>query len=160
MKTEVDAGQHLLLINRVINQMGLRGDVAEEAYSEGLVIITEAAQRYDPDRGVPVANWLGNNIRWSLLSWLRKERRPSFHNDENEKVIIQTPTKTDQGYQKVFIEELIQAMKDRLTEKEYQVMMLTAMEFNGKEVCAKLGMTAVQVTRAKKNARKKIEDFK
>jgi len=63
---------HLALIHRVINQMGISENERDEAFSESLVAITEAAQSFDPTKG-SVAGWLARNIRWSIKTWQLKQ---------------------------------------------------------------------------------------
>jgi RNA polymerase sigma factor (sigma-70 family) len=151
MSAEVDAGEHLRLIHRVISQMGLRGDTAEEAYSEGLVAIVEAARSYDPEKG-RLANWLANNIRWSILGWLNRQRQTL--------PLIQTEAPTENLAARTELKELIENMKEALTDKEYVTIMLEAAGFSGIEIGKKLGMSPVQVTRCKQRARAKLEKFK
>lgn len=183
MTDVVDAGQHLPLINRVIGQIGLRGDLAEEAFSEGLVAITEAAQTYNPEKG-PLAHWLANNIKWRILDWRNREIGfrgvPIMNNQGNETERGYTGFHTSGrmsldwdiniGTSHLDIEdetnhtELSNELKEVLrlidlvcNAREKQVMLLTAIGYKGSEICKLIGMTPVQVTRAKQSARMKLE---
>ncbi len=184
MTEVVDAGQHLPLINRVIGQIGLRGDIAEEAYSEGLVAITEAAQTYDPAKG-PLAHWLANNIKWRILDWRNREIGfrgvpiMNNHGPEGERGYTGFHTSGKGALTSPEIEigtafldvedeinhtELSHELREvlRLIElvcnaREKQVILLTAVGYKGSEICKLIGMTPVQVTRAKQSARMKLE---
>lgn len=149
--TEVAVEDHLKLIHRVINQMGLYGDTAEEAYSQGLVAIVEAGNSYDKNKG-PLANWLANNIRWSINGFLRKQKYcVSFPiTIEYPREVIESTTNFN---------ELVLEMSKRLTKIENTVLALTALGYSGVEISKKLRVSSVQITRIKIKARAKLADL-
>jgi len=182
MENTVDAGQHIPLINRVIGQMGLRGDAADEAFSEGLVGLVEAAKSYDPTRG-PLAHWLAKCIRWKIINLHNKERihfgRPivnKFGNPEERGYTgfkVSGAGKIDIGTAHLDIEdqqnymqnrqelaELLVAMHEQLTELEYRILILGAMGYQGQEIAREFNLHPVAVSRAKKTARAKLEKFR
>lgn len=147
--TTVDASQHLPLIYRVIGQMGLTGDLAEEAYSESLVTITKAAKSYDPSYGVPVAHWLARNIRGGIQNWLRKQRRTAVLEPAIAAAVDVTSARIE-------LNEVLVRVNKLLTPEERKVIIMTAIEYRGVEIAKKLGMTTVQVHRLKRSAQKKL----
>lgn len=154
MKTAiaVDAGEHIPLIYRVIHQMHLVGDTAEEAFSEALVAITVAAQTYDPGYNVPVANWLARNIRWSLQTWLHKQHATvdiSIIPIENTRETLQSKTE---------LNDVLMLARNILTPMEYEVIMADAAGYSGREIAKHLGMPAVWVSRTKFKGQEKMRN--
>lgn len=149
----VDPSQHLRLIHRVIRQMNLYGDLAEEAYSESLVTIVEASKTYDAEKG-PLASWLANNIRWSIRSWIARQNRFSAQ------YLYADVEDTRFDFSSVEVDELVAKMKHILTDTEFKVLVLTAVGYSGKEIEQKLSMSAVQITRTKQKARMKMEKYR
>lgn len=49
-------------------------DLRDELESEGMVVIAQAMQDYDPDRGVPFHTYVGNMLRWRMVDFLRRLR--------------------------------------------------------------------------------------
>jgi RNA polymerase sigma factor (sigma-70 family) len=150
---EIDASQHLPLINRVINQMGLIGDEAEEAYSESLVTITKAAKKYDPSYNVPVANWLAQNIRFGIQKW--RSRQKLY-------LPISMPIMAQQDISDISItlKETIEQLEILLTPLEKQVILATAIGYTGQEIARALNTYPVAVSRAKKRAREKLKGIR
>lgn len=145
----VDAGEHLRLIHRVIYQMGLRGDLAEEAFSEGLVHITVGAQSYNPEKGVSVASWLAQNIRWGLYKWLDKQR-PAYNVDD---IPLQT---REESFSKVIEYREVLGRLAKLTELQRTVVLAEAFGFKGVEVARRLGVSPVSISKAKHRAMEKL----
>lgn len=171
----VDPAQHLPLIHRVISQMHLYGDMKEEAYSEGLVAITEAAQTYDPSKGIPVAHWLAKNIRWSLATWIAKQRvnvsleaRPLRLVGDKERDIVPNPSigsrlEAREGSEEAFsrrieLNSLLGRMQELLTQDERLVLLYHAAGYKGIEIAKMSGMSPVQVSLLKTAAQRKLRD--
>lgn len=148
METSVDPSAHLALINRVANQMNLYGDMREEAFSEGLVLITEASQSFDPAKG-PLVNWLANNIRWGLMRWIARQKETLPINKR-----IATPQKPVEYA--LELAEAVNLARKTLTPTEYEVLMYNALEYKGVSIARKLGISPVQVSRLKKRAQEKM----
>lgn len=182
----IDVGQHLPLIHRVIKQIGLQGDLAEEAFSEGLVAIVEAAQTYNPEKG-PLAHWLANCIKWRILDTRKNELRyrgfpilndhgaegergpTGFHtsgkfaNDTDIDIgtaFLDLEDTIDHGELSRELKEIMKAIDSECSPREKQVIILTAVGYKGSEICKLIGMTPVQVTRAKQSARAKLEKYR
>lgn len=165
----VDPSPHIPLIHRVINQMGIQGSDAEEAFSIGLVAITEAARTFnplksDPDKGgieSLLAAWLSKHIRWGIQNWRNQERKHQnfyFTTKDNGEEIMTEPEDSRNTLE--FSEELretIALVQSLCDEIEQKVIISLALGYSGKEICQKFGMTPVQVTRAKHRAREKLE---
>jgi RNA polymerase sigma factor (sigma-70 family) len=149
--SDIDPGEHLRLLSRVVGQMHFQGDDVEEAWSEGLVAITEAAKSYDPGKG-PVANWLARNIRWSLSTW-RSNRRYTI----NMPVDLEYPR--EDAISKAQFNELLHLMRENLTVIEQKIMFMTAVGYNGKEIAIHLKLEEMAVSRAKRKAREKLKKF-
>lgn len=166
----VDPAQHLALAHRVIGQMGLYGDMKEEAYSESLVLITEAAQSFDPSKGVPVAAWLAKNIRWGLATWISKQKTtysidsPTFQKGierENGFPIIPTPLQAREASEeaisrRIELSDLLGRMQVLLTSDERLVLLYHAVGYKGIEIAKMSGMSPVQISLLKTAAQKKL----
>ena len=167
MVSDVDPAKHLPLIHRVINQMHLYGDLKEEAYSEGLVVIAEAAKEYDPSKGVPVAHWLAKNIRWGLATWITKQRetvsldRPRGPNNKSlydvPKEALAAPQDALSG--RTELTELLGRMQQILTQDERLVLLYSAAGYKGIEIAKMSGMSPVQVSLLKTSAQKKLKEL-
>lgn len=146
----VDAGEHIPLIHYVIRQMGLTGSDAEEAFSEGLVSVTVAALRYDPERNMPIANWLARNIRWDIKTMRSKQRvhLPITPTAEASRDAIATSIDMED----------VRGRLARLTDRERKVILYTAFEFKEREITEKLGITIKQLKHAKYMARRKLKE--
>lgn len=159
----VDASPHLPLIGHVIKQMGLRGSTADEAFSEGLVAITKAAIKYDPGRNVPLANWLAQNIRWGINSWLEKERRinylipdqpPAIDDTDNFMDAIEAPENVESS--RAAFKEALALMERLLTAQERLILLATAWGYTGVEIAKSLNLSTVQVSVIKTKAQAKL----
>jgi len=144
---------HTPLIYRVIGQMGLSADEADEAFSEGLVSLASAQLSYDPQKAVPIASWLAMNIRWSLSNWVKKERirrSRSFRLEE-----IPEPTETRLSTL-VEYSQVIAQVKSLLTDEEQLVILASACGFLGRELARHLGRSEAYVSEVKWQARQKL----
>jgi len=141
-----DPAEHLPLINRVITQLGLSEYERDEAFSEGLVAITEAAKTYDPDKG-SLAYWLARNIRWSIQSWQRKQ----MYNWQN--VIPETARmERDDLEHRVAYNDLLRLMDDNLTARQRVILLAQASGYEGKEIAKYLGVGEMTVVRDRRKA--------
>lgn len=177
-----DPSPHIPLIHRVIHQMGIAGSDQEEAFSEGLVAITVAAQKYDPSRGVPLVNWLGKNIKWSLQNWRSEQRRRSdfeapvptsqavIHNvyESAHKSSLGASTLRHIGLlnqasvanldNHMALKEVLERMHEILTPLECNVILLHAIDVAGIQIAEYLGITPVAVSRIKNKAQAKLRE--
>lgn len=158
---KVDAGEHLPLISRVIGQMSLTGDMAEEAFSEGMVALVEASQSFNPDKGVPLANWLAMNIRWDIKTWVNKQHRTwnvskSWLDAEEIRQEIEFTDVSKKMDINLEFNELIKTMEKVLTERERQILLADAFGYSGKRIAQVLGISQVQVSKIKKRAQNKL----
>lgn len=137
--------EHIALCQFVIKQMGLRGDVAEEAFSESLVALTTAAQRYDPGRGLPLAHWLARNIRWSIRSWMSKQRQEArIMATPGSLDLVTTAPNTDD---RLRLQETVALANQILTPDEWRVVIGKAYGYKGTELAKILGCSEVQISR-------------
>lgn len=150
----VDAGEHLPLITRVIKQLDLRGDEADEAFSVGLVAITEAAIKYDPSRGAPIAHWLARNIRWSLNEWRTSLRPVRQHAPMPEVVVSSRDTLTS----RVEYMEAI-ACFEVLTDDEFTVMTRHLLGWSGNEIAEYMKISPGGVSKMRRRARLKLTEL-
>lgn len=148
----VDASQHIGLIHHVIRQMGITGTDAEEAFSESLVTIVEAAEQYDPGRNVPLANWLAKNIRWRIQN-MRAAQRATVPLE----AVIEPSRDALLGV--IQYREVISRLDKILTIEERQVVLAGAIGFKGIEIARALKITPVQVTRIKQRALEKLKEI-
>lgn len=144
----VDPSEHIRLIYRVINQMGIKYSDKDEAFSEGLVALTEAAQTFDPERNVPVAAWLARNIRWSLKTW-RANQYWSYQ------IPVQAEAKESVDYRTEF-NEVLKKLSSVLSPREQLILLATALGYNGVEVAKFLHLEPMAVSRRKAKIRKKL----
>lgn len=155
---EIDASQHIRLIYRVVGQMGLTEDDAEEAASEGLVALTKACQSFDKNRGVPLASWLAKNIRWSINNMRKRNSRILGRAVELKPDFASVTSSIDGS--KTELTELIRQAERILTPVELQIIMAGAWGYKQSEIAKKLNMSPVAVFRAKKKARAKLEKIR
>lgn len=154
MVSGVDPAQHLPLIHRVIGQLHLYGDMKDEAFSEGLVLVTEAAQTYDPSKGVPIANWLAKNIRWGLATWISKQRYATP---------LPITTEASEGSEKALsarieLSNLLGRMQVLLSQDERLILLYHAAGYKGIEIAKMSGLSPVQVSLLKTAAQRKLRE--
>jgi RNA polymerase sigma factor (sigma-70 family) len=154
--------------------MGLYGDMKEEAFSEGLVAITEAAKTYDPSKGIPVAHWLAKNIRWSLATWITKQRAtlsveaslpwqkinweatsPTTLRDTLEAV---KEGSQDALSARTELASLLRRMQVLLTQDERLILLYSAAGYKGIEIAKMSGLSPVQVSILKTGAQRKLRE--
>ena len=148
-----DVSEHLPLLYRVIGQMGLSANEVDEAYSEGLVALTQAGNTYDPSRG-PLPHWLARNVRWNLLNWITSERRRQSHQFP---IAPEAPLKAlsrPEGFSLV-----IAQANAILSEEERLVTFALAWGYSGKEVARYLKRSPSYVTGVKQQARAKLRQI-
>lgn len=133
--------------------MSLYGDMKEEAFSEGLVLITEAAKTYDPGKGVPVANWLAKNIRWGLATWVARQKA-------TVELPVKTPVRASEEALSARTELalLLGRMQALLTTDERLVLLYSAAGYKGIEIAKMSGMSPVQVSMLKTAAQRKLKE--
>lgn len=134
--------------------MGLSGDEAEEVESECLVTLTKACQTYDASKGVPLANWLARNIRWSIQNMRRKNNRTLGRVVDFKSV---TASLDDSGTE---LRALVAKAAQVLTPVELEIILAGAWGYKQSEIARKLNMSPVSVFRAKKKAREKLEKIR
>ena len=76
----VDASEHIGVLHHVVKSatMNIPEHLQDEALSEGMVLLVQAAKSYDPKHGVPVHYWLAKKLRWGLLNWKMREVRAGY----------------------------------------------------------------------------------
>ena len=146
----VDPSLHLGLVWRVIHSMDIPSHYKDEAFSEGLVALTIAAKRFDPSRTVPLANWLGMSLRWSLGRWRRKEAqrqhlsleeiRPIYHESLEDRLLIKETLKASEV----------------LTDTEFISLFGPAIGMKQCELSHELAMAGVGIARTREQARQKV----
>jgi RNA polymerase sigma factor (sigma-70 family) len=153
--------------------MGIKGSDAEEAFSIGLVAITEAAHSFNPEKSNPekggveslLAAWLAKHVRWGIQNWQYQERK---HNNlyfvtrrgNGETMTIEPEDSKDVIELSEVMRETLALVQEVCDETEQRVIMSLALGYTNQEICRKFGMTPVQVTRAKKRARFKLEQYR
>ena len=150
----VDAGEHLGLIPHVIRQMGLKGDLAEEAYSEGLVSIVKAAKKFDPSKdknGKLLAAWLAKNLRWDIQNMLAKVKPV-----QPLEVALESATMPQNDRSE--FNQLVERAKKLLTPTEHKILMASAFGYRNEEIARALKIMPATVTALKRSARIKLEE--
>ena len=170
----IDPSPHIPLIYRVINQMSIPPGEADEAFSVGLVSITEASCKYDPSKNVPIANWLGRNIRWSLQTWRKGVRNRVDHeshivHDTRTTGALLTPDIVTEEYlghlnltapdleAHVALKDTFKAIQE-LPALQRSVILGTILGYNGVELAEALDVTTVAVSRARKKAQATLKE--
>lgn len=152
---EVDPAAHLPLIQRVISQMNLSEWERDEAFSEGLVAITEAAKSYDPKYNVPVASWLAKNIRWSIKSWQLKQM---YNWSQPYPEVVVAPDHQELE-SRAALQDLVRLIQQHLTERQKWIIVGTALGYEGKEIAKALGIGEMTVVRERRKAQAKLKEF-
>jgi len=146
----VDPTLHLGLVWRVIHSMDIPSHYRDEAFSEGLVALTIAAKRFDPSRTVPLANWLGMSLRWSLGRWRRKEaQRQHLSLEEIQPIYYESLE------DRLLIKETMKAA-DILSDAEFISLFGPAIGMKQCELSHELSMAGVGIARAREQARQKV----
>lgn len=153
--TTPDASLHLGLLGHVIRQMGLRGDLAEEAYSEGLVTLTVACQNYDEARGLPLAHWLARNVRWSILNWMNKQHQEIPYALQSGVVV--EPIERSNTEVTVLLKEVITVAKEILQPQEFLAVMGKAYGYKGKELARAMNCSQGQVSKLQQRGIRKLK---
>jgi RNA polymerase sigma factor (sigma-70 family) len=168
----VDPSPHLPLVYRVIKQMAILPYEVDEAFDVGLTAVTEAANKYDPTRNVPIANWLGQNIRWSLQSWRRQQRSRAEHEvyivPSTPEAPVRPGTITEEYLGSITLsrndleayverQEICSAIR-QLPGLERAVIVGALLGYNGLEIAGAMGVTPVAVSRARKRAQAKLRE--
>ena len=146
----VDPSPHLGLVWRVIHSMDIPSHYRDEAFSEGLVALTVAAKRFDPSRTVPLANWLGMSLRWSLGRWRRKEAQRQHLSLEEIR-----PVHHDSPDHRLRLEETLKA-SETLTDAEFIALFGPAIGMKQCELSHELSMAGVGIAKAREQARQKV----
>jgi len=146
----VDPSLHLGLVWRVIHSMDIPSHYKDEAFSEGLVALTIAAKRFDPSRTVPLANWLGMSLRWSLGRWRRKEAQRQHLSLEEIQPIYHESLED-----RLLIKETLKA-SEVLTDTEFISLFGPAIGMKQCELSHELAMAGVGIARTREQARQKV----
>lgn len=149
---EPDASRHIGLIHHVVRQMGLRGDAAEECFSEGLVALTVACQNYNPDKGLPLAHWLARNLRWSLLNWINQQKRQSLSVYPDKKV------EPDTAQERLELKEAVLVAHNLLTPQEQLVVLGKAYGYKGIELAKALHCSEGQISKLHQRGVEKLKE--
>lgn len=148
----VDAGEHIGLIPHVIRQMGLRGDLAEEAFSLGLVSITKAAKEYNPSRTQGnLANWLARNLRWDIQTMLQKQKPIYPLETALESATMPESRVSD-------FNQVVRQAQEILTPTEHKVIMAVAYGYRNFEIARVLGLKAATISAIKRSAQIKLKE--
>lgn len=148
---EPDPSEHIGLVGHVVRQMGISGDLAEECFSEGLVILAVASQKFDESRSLPLANWLARNLRWGISNWLSRQR-PTVELPE----AIEAPR--DPIWSQIELKEVLVLAKEILEPAEFLVVMGKAYGYKGKEMAKVLGCSEGQVSRLHQRGVAKLKE--
>lgn len=134
--------------------MSIPQELKDEAFSEGLVAITEAGIKFDPKRNVPLANWLGLNIRWSLAKW-----KSSLIMDIPLSALERVGGTDEEAFMpSIELREVLALMDELLNFQERQVVLGTSLGFMGTELAVVLGISPVEVTRTKIVAQARLKE--
>lgn len=137
------------LIYHVIGQMGLRSNEVDEAFSEALVSLAKAEKSFNPDKGVPRANWLAMNVRWDLLIWAGYERRRQAATMSLESTEVPFSAFMDFAHS-------MRQIRAQLTEEEFLVVSALAWGYTGGEVAKVLRRSQTYVSDVKASAQAKL----
>lgn len=71
----VDPSEHIGMLHHVVQSatLNMPDFLKDEALSEGLVLLTQAAQSFDYRHRVPPGHWIAIKLRWGLLNWRNRE---------------------------------------------------------------------------------------
>jgi RNA polymerase sigma factor (sigma-70 family) len=132
--------------------MGISENERDEAFSESLVAITEAAQSFDPTKG-SVAGWLARNIRWSIKTWQLKQ----MYNWQHQ--IPVTVEAKDDLADRVAYNDLLRLMDKELTARQRTILLATAAGYKGKEIAAALQVGEMTIVRERRKAQTRLREL-
>ncbi len=145
--------------NRVKQYQGVSD--AEDLAQEGFLGLISAVCRYDESRGVPFSAFAGKCIHNRMISALRRIRNnptPVGASDMPPLSQVQDPAAApDHEVQsRTQMAEMICAMVDRLSRREYQVCMLIYSGASYAQAAAALHISEKSVDNALQRARRKL----
>ena len=157
----IDASEHIGILHHVVQSatMSIPYHMRDEALSEGLVLLTQAAKSYDPKRGVPAHFWLAKKLRWGLQNWKLRESHAAPDGALSwQEGVDEEPKYDPVGLHeaRLELETLVELAKDTLTDKEYLTLFGPAFGLHMKELSHLLGANPTQIKAIRTRARDRI----
>ena len=171
----IDASEHIGVLHHVVKSatMNIPEHLQDEALSEGMVLLVQAAKSYDPKHGVPVHYWLAKKLRWGLLNWKNNEARRhhagSYMPDEYDQVFdfsgpydiesfVYDPTAQHQT--RLELEALVSLATKHLSDKEYIAIFGPAFGLHMKELSHILEANPNQIKAMQARGRERINEMR
>lgn len=171
----VDASKHIGVLHHVVKSatMNIPEHLQDEALSEGMVLLVQAAKSYDPKHGVPEHYWLAKKIRWGLQNWKMREVRAGYQAYTFEEVDYllklsrELRENEDLTYDaigqhalKLELEQLVQAASQVLSDQEYIAIFGPAFGLHMKELSHILEANPNQIKAMQARGRERINEMR
>lgn len=167
---KIDAGEHLGVLHHVVRSatLDIPYHMQDEALSEGMVLLVQAARTYDPKHGVPPHYWLAFKIRNGLKNWKNKEARK---HGLNHSLIIE-PDDDEQFHDvlsidgitpaeiRMELERLVAKASAHLDDREYIAVFGPALGLQMKELSNMLKANPNQIKELQHSGRRRIQDLR
>jgi len=175
-KTQVDPADHIGVLHHVVKSM--QPSLQEEALSEGLVLLVEAAQSYDAKYKIPPHYWIAKKLRWGLLNWKWREIKRHGQNESLtgvEREIIEggsaswsasdaakdlSYTYEDLHEARVELEALVALAQENLDDREYLAIFGPAWGLHMKELSHLLKANPLQIRALQESGHKRIQEMR
>ena len=145
---------YLPIIDTLINQLMIPSWLTDEAYSEGLVAITEAARLFDPTRGVDLEAWLWLKTRYLLIDWMRRSMKTPY--DLLGDGDLPAPQEPEHMAEINIVTHQVSIVVQTLTITERVVLLAPASGYNATEINKALHINGLEQGRIRQEARQKV----
>jgi DNA-directed RNA polymerase specialized sigma24 family protein len=145
---------HLPIVETLINQLAVPSYLRDEAYSEGLVAITEAARIFDSTRGVNLEAWLWLKTRYLLIDWMRRSMKVPYDLlGDNE---LPAPQEPEHMAEVNIVSHQILLVVQTFSMVERVVLLAPASGYNATEINHTLRINGPEQGKIRQEARQKV----
>lgn len=151
----INPDDHIGVLHHVVSKMP--SAMQDEAFSEGLVLLVEAAQSYNSKHGVPAHYWIAKKLRWGLLNWKWREiKRHGLNTELGEKEY----SFASAHEARVELERLVELAREFLDDREYLSVFGPAWGLHMKELSHLLKANPSQIMELQSTARTRIQELR
>ena len=114
--TPVSPEEHLGVLHHVVNSatLGIPQHLKDEALSEGMLLLVQAAASYDSKHRVPANYWIAKKLRWGLLNWKLKEIGQQGQNESYDVVCTSHSSDGHPAYEDIEIHSPDEALQHEI----------------------------------------------
>ncbi|WP_165865936.1 sigma-70 family RNA polymerase sigma factor [Lucifera butyrica] len=128
----------------------------QDAESETWLILIQAAQTYNPKRGVPIAGYLESRVKYGLFNiWRRQRKREQqecFSDDSFFNNLTARENLQEQVEEKEELSKIKEAINQLPPKQRYVIAQTVMNQYKMAKVAQDLGVTTAAVNQLKKRA--------